>query len=403
VRGLNELARGRLRESGALGEDVAINAERGPRQFAVGDRIMFLRNDRELGVKNGSLGEIEKATPQHVAVKLDDGRSIGFDTKSYAHIDHGYAATIHKAQGVTVDRAHVLATPGLDHHATYVALSRHRIDVQLHYGRDDFADAGKLARTLSRERAKDMASDYARDDIADPSQRFAERRGISFRERVAEIVRKVVPEKARSIFADFRPAPAAQRDIATEQKAKAGPLDIGRGVERYARAEQDVERIRRKGLSPMPHQEAALDKARTALNEIKPKAGRDLATAFSRQPELIAEAASGRTANAVRAMQLEAEIRTNPAMRADRFVSDWQRLHRQRDQAFDTGQYNRANAATSSMGAMAKQLERDAQVDSLLRNRRIELGLHTRGSGGIGRELTDYLGLGRGRGIGIGM
>src|SRR3546814_17853601 len=72
-----------------------------------------------------------------------------------------------------------------------------------------------------------MAQDYAK---ADPERTFAERRGISFGERVAGIV-KAVPEKARgmfdglrlaigrtergaaapererSIFADFRPAP----------------------------------------------------------------------------------------------------------------------------------------------------------------------------------------------------
>ena len=403
VRGLNELARGKLREAGLLGGDVTINTERGSRQFATGDRIMFLRNDRELGVKNGSLGEIERVSPKNVAVKLDDGRSVSFDTKSSAHVDHGYAATIHKAQGVTVDRTHVLATPGLDRHASYVALSRHRESVSLHYGKDDFVDAAKLARTLSRERAKDMASDYARDAVPDAARAFAERRGISFRERVAEIVRKIVPEKARSIFAGFRPAPEAKQDIAAERKAKTAPLDIGRGVERYARAEQDIERMRQKGLSPMPHQETALDKARTALNETKPKAGRDLATVFSRQPELVAEAASGRTTNAIRAMQLEAEIRTNPAMRADRFVENWQRLHRQREQAFQSGNYSLANATTSSMGAMAKGLERDVQVDSLLRNRRIELGLHASSSGGIGHQLHEYLGLGRGRGNGIGM
>ena len=45
-----------------------------------------------------------------------DGRSVAFDAKNYADIDHGYAATIHKSQGVTVDRVHVLATPGLDRH-----------------------------------------------------------------------------------------------------------------------------------------------------------------------------------------------------------------------------------------------------------------------------------------------
>ena len=51
-------------------------------------------------------------------------RTVGFDLKAYADIDHGYATTIHKAQGITVDRTHVLATPGRDAHATYVALMR---------------------------------------------------------------------------------------------------------------------------------------------------------------------------------------------------------------------------------------------------------------------------------------
>src|SRR3546814_15050743 len=62
------------------------------------------------------------------------------------------AATIHKSQGVTVDRAHALATPGMDRHSAYVALSRHRDGVQLHYGRDDFGDDRRLVRTPSRER-----------------------------------------------------------------------------------------------------------------------------------------------------------------------------------------------------------------------------------------------------------
>ncbi len=48
-----------------------------------------------------------------MAVRTDDGRSVAFDLKDYAHIDHGYAATFHKSQGVTVDQTHILATPGM--------------------------------------------------------------------------------------------------------------------------------------------------------------------------------------------------------------------------------------------------------------------------------------------------
>ena len=203
VRALNEAARMRMRAAGDLGDDASLTVERGARNFASGDRVMFLQNERGLGVKNGTLGTIEQVSPQSMTVQTDDGRSVRFDFKDYNKIDHGYAATIHKAQGMTVDRAHVLATPGMDAHGSYVALSRHRDGVDLHYGRDDFANQDRLTRTLSRDRAKDMASDYER---ADPIQSFAERRGITFRERVAEIMRKVVPEKLRDMFDGLRPS-----------------------------------------------------------------------------------------------------------------------------------------------------------------------------------------------------
>src|SRR3546814_7563496 len=73
----------------------------------------------------------------------------------------------------------------MDRHSAYVALSRHRDGVQLHYGRDDFADQRQLTRTLSRERAKDMASDYPRDRDAE-IRAFADRRGLSGEIRLPE-------------------------------------------------------------------------------------------------------------------------------------------------------------------------------------------------------------------------
>jgi hypothetical protein len=106
------------------------------------------------------------------------------------------AATFHKSQGVTVDQAHVLATPGMDRHSAYVGLSRHRDSVQLHYGRDDFTDQRQLTRTLSRDRGKDMAGDYAaaRDGQAQ-ARAFAERREIRFPELAREgHVRRVQAE-----------------------------------------------------------------------------------------------------------------------------------------------------------------------------------------------------------------
>ncbi len=391
VRELNEAARGKMRASGELGGDVMVKAERGERAFASGDRIMFLRNERELGVKNGTLGIVEQVMPQRMAVRTDDGRNVAFDTKDYGHIDHGYAATIHKAQGMTVDRTHVLATPGMDSHGAYVALSRHRDGVDLHYGRDDFADQSKLVRTLSRERGKDMASDY------NPEQQFAERRGITFRQRIVEIARQL-PERAKSIFANFRPQTQKLETLPADQH---GLSNQRRAVERFARAADDMATMREQGLPVLPHQRDALDKAGKALDSIRPHAAADLASALQRQPELTREAADGRSQGAIRAMQLESEIRVDPVQRADRFVTDWQRLGQARAVMQQDGNDNGARVVAARMANMAKGLERDPQVESLLRNRTRELGLGKDIGRDLSRDLAASVSFERTRSIGM--
>ncbi|KQY29494.1 conjugal transfer protein TraA [Caulobacter sp. Root487D2Y] len=384
VRDLNLTARDRLRGAGALGEDVTVKAERGERAFAAGDRLMFLKNDRGLGVKNGMLGEIEQVSPTQMTVRLDAGRSVAFDLKDYAQVDHGYAATIHKSQGVTVDRTHVLATPGMDRHGAYVALSRHRDSVQIHYGRDEFEDLSKLTRVLSRERAKDMASD------------FAERRDIHV---PASMRPKEPPQRERGMFAGFRSAIPAHQPLAPARDDD--QLAQRRAIERHARAAGDVMRMNDRGLPVLAHQRRALEEAREAVGKIGPHAAKDLERAYVRDPTLAGETASGRTQRAIRVLQLEAEVRADPRLRADRFVERWQGLERQRSALHRTGDMTGAGQVKARMGAMAKSLERDPQVDSLLRARRPELGLPAEMGRSVGQGLSDYLGIGRGRGLGL--
>jgi Ti-type conjugative transfer relaxase TraA len=414
VRALNEAARGRMRAAGDLGNEVHLTVERGDRHFASGDRIMFLQNERGLGVKNGTLGTIEQVSAQSMAVQTDDGRSVRFDLRDYNRIDHGYAATIHKAQGMTVDRAHVLATPGMDAHGSYVALSRHRDGVDLHYGRDDFASRDRLVRTLSRDRAKDMASDY---EHRDPAQNYAERRGITFHKRVAEIVRKVVPERVRNMFDGLRPsaeavpgsggAPKPGRE-APERKA-AEDLEAAlrkartEALIRHARAVNAVFDMQDQGGKASPEQVKELQEARKVFEEVRPYGSHDAEAAYKKNPELALEAASGNSARAIRALQLETELRTDPGRRADRFVERWQKLDHTSQRQYQGGDIAGYKATRSAMGDMAKSLERDPQLESILANRKQELGIAFETGRRLGQELafTHGLNIGRGRGIGI--
>jgi len=417
VQALNEAARERLRAAGQFGEDVAIATERGARDFAPGDRIMFLKNERELGVKNGTVGTIESVSRARMAVQLDNGRSVAFDTKDYSQVDHGYAATIHKAQGMTVDRTHVLATPGMDSHSSYVALSRHREGMDLHYGKDDFADQRRLIRTLSRERAKDMASDYGRE--VSPEQGFAERRGITIRERIVEVV-KAVPEKVRDRFASLRlklgeldlhlpPSPAAPAPrsrfsgitIAPAPELAPPPSPLDKAVERYARTAADLLRMREANLPELPHQKNAFADARAALDTVRPHASQDLSRAMEGDPALMQQAAAGKTSAAIRAMALEAEIRADLGSRADRFVADWQQGTRQLQALSRSGDYDTTYRIKDSMSEMAKALHRDPQLESLLRNRVQELGIGGRSGGSLSQDLLHHPALSRGRGLGL--
>jgi hypothetical protein len=186
---LNAAARETLKSEGFLSSGQTIQTTRGMREFAPGDRIMFLRNEKSLSVKNGTLGTIERIGSGALQVRLDgkDEVRIAVETKDYQDLDYGYASTIHKSQGATVDRSYVLASQYFDRHTSYVALSRHREAATLFYGQDEFAgrrgegaapDPAEAKRnleyTLSRARPKELAHDYLEPGFAEKQPAAAE-------------------------------------------------------------------------------------------------------------------------------------------------------------------------------------------------------------------------------------
>lgn len=194
VRMLNELARAKLIERGIIEQGFVFNTADGNRNFAAGDQIVFLKNEGAIGVKNGMLGTVVEAAPGRLVAVIGEGehlRQVIVEQRFYNNVDHGYATTVHKSQGATVDRVKVLASLSLDRHLTYVAMTRHREDLGVYYGRRSFTKAGGLVEILSRRNSKETTLDYAGGSIYRQALRFAEARGL----HIVDVARTVARDR----------------------------------------------------------------------------------------------------------------------------------------------------------------------------------------------------------------
>jgi hypothetical protein len=337
---------------------------------------------------------------------------VTFYLRDYAHIDHGYAATIHKAQGVTVDRAHVLATPHMDRHAAYVGLTRHRDGVALHYAREDFPEPARLARTLSRERAKDTSLDYkdGREPEDELVRRYAARRGLAPDSeivlRAPEPVREAPKPAVKRRFSGLKLDAGRATPAAPEMRRAAPPTDREREQERmeglvagYARAWMDAERMWRASLPVLPHQEQAVAAADRALDAaFGSGTGRDVRMALEAAPALAGgiDTREGRQALAAAVVEVrrdreEQDRRVQEALAAaaaeaqrDRLALDrrareavrrWDALERAHDEAAERYDWDAARAVTQRLEAYAQALKQDPQLEGVLRARGAEFGV----------------------------
>jgi hypothetical protein len=157
------------------------------------------------------------------------------------------------------------------------------------------------------------------------------------------------------------------------------------------------------GGQASPEQVKELQKARQAFEEARPYGSHDAEAAYKNNPELAREAAGGQIGRAVRALQFETELSTDPGRRADRFIERWQKLSHTSQRLYQAGDMSGYKAARSAMGDMAKSLERDPQLESILASRKKDLGIAFESGRRLGQELAFVHGIdiGGGRGIGI--
>jgi conjugative relaxase-like TrwC/TraI family protein len=168
VAALNTKAREWMQGSGRLsGPELACP---GGNWYRAGDRVVTLAPGSD-----GTLVTSQRATVQAVdpdaetlILRADDGQTVQLDVEEAGadRLGYGYATTVHRAQGATVERAHLFADGG-GRELAYVAMSRARESTQVWAVADDLAQAAEdLRRDWTARRTPTWAIDTALPDPA---------------------------------------------------------------------------------------------------------------------------------------------------------------------------------------------------------------------------------------------
>lgn len=130
VRAVNAAIRHQLRAHGLLGgAEIHVGSDERARAYAAGDDVVITRNDYRREVFNGTRARVTALDPGtgELTLTTRDGQQVTVPAAWAAdRLDHAYAMTCHRAQGITVDVALLYGTAALSREAAYVAMSRGR-------------------------------------------------------------------------------------------------------------------------------------------------------------------------------------------------------------------------------------------------------------------------------------
>ncbi|MBD8555113.1 hypothetical protein IFT84_11310 [Rhizobium sp. CFBP 8762] len=150
-------------------------------------------------------------------------------------------------------------------------------------------------------------------------------------------------------------------------------------VDRYARACDAIERQKDRDLPVLMGHTREMLAATQALDKVEPGSV-DLLRSAVKHDRRMAQALKQMTGRA-RSSQLVAGIHqeraalADPAVRADRFVKQWQELKIQPHGLSDRETLQAEDTIQSQKASLLQALAKDTEVDAILRDRKAELGI----------------------------
>lgn len=159
---LNAALRAVRRSRGELGPDHVVPTVEGDQYFARGDRLQLTGTDKRAGLYNGMIGTVERIEGTKITVTFDAKQPVTrtFNSEAFQEFRHGYAGTIYKGQGRTLDQTYLYHSEHWRSAASYVALTRHRDKAELFVARNTARDVRELARQMARVDDRRAASHF---------------------------------------------------------------------------------------------------------------------------------------------------------------------------------------------------------------------------------------------------
>jgi conjugative relaxase-like TrwC/TraI family protein len=269
---------------------IHAKAIRGPRldvdsnAFQAGDRVLCLRNNRRLGVQNGTVATVTDVDTdgRAIDIRTDDGMSVRLPSAylDAGHLSYAYARTIHKTQGLTVERCLILASDTLDHQAGYTALSRGRADNRIYLVSQPEPDperhhpvrhATDVRRELAHALGTDRRQQLALDQPVDTGELRRQVARLYSRWQELAPVRDAMPDDRRADIAALEHECATERRALHDAQAHLGGVRAEhlrlRGRREHAARVLTAERAYEQASSALDRVEAALLRARSGQAE----------------------------------------------------------------------------------------------------------------------------------------